>query len=111
MSDSDQPTASTVSSLTLALLVTLFARAGERGGDEEISIKLDAATVSMANDLVERLITATTGVRSQPIMPAHLEQQLSELGLKAVYRHGCTCFELGNASRTCACHLLQPAHL
>jgi hypothetical protein len=106
-----EPADAAVVSLTLSVLSTLLVRAGEPADRKDISLELDDTTVWLATNLVDRMASIAAPMRSKSLTAAHLEEFLAGLGLKAIYRSGCVCMELGSQSRTCGCHALLRAHV
>jgi hypothetical protein len=78
-----------ISTACMSLLTLLIARAGGPTPQENIEIRLDAATTELAEDLVGRLVSATEDFRSEPVTGEGLQRQIENLGLIVRTPGGC----------------------
>ncbi len=77
--------------MSVATLANLFAAAGGAELVENFEIRLDATTAVLAAVLVERILAATTDVRTREVTAHNVQQKLEQAGFKVVIRGGLTC--------------------
>ena len=93
--------ATMLNQMSLAMLTILLARAGQPTPQERLEFEFDDETAELTERLVGHVISATEGIRSEPVRPEELKHQIEHAGYKVLVRDRCVCVEVPDEGPGC----------